>query len=142
MNTPKTDDRDSVESTDLFDVGLSDAERERLALLAEECGEVMQVIGKILRHGYESHNPTLPKVHRVTNRTMLENELGDLKAAILIASHNGDIGPVEMDSAMMRKLGKVGRYLHFQRSIPFSSIIPQPPREGSPEQPRHDTLPS
>jgi hypothetical protein len=35
---------------------LTDAEAERLALLAEECGEVVQVIGKILRHGYESYD--------------------------------------------------------------------------------------
>lgn len=32
--------------------GLSPAEVERLALLAEECGEVIQTVGKILRHGY------------------------------------------------------------------------------------------
>ena len=110
-----------VQCADLFDVGLDSAKRERLALILEECGEVQQVIGKILRHGYESVNPTIPKVHQLTNRQMLENELGDLKAAMLLASHNGDIGPVEIDAAMMRKLGKVGRYLHFQTSIPFSS---------------------
>ncbi len=122
MNTKSNSNAGSgCSSHELFDVGLSDAERERLALLLEECGEVQQIIGKILRHGYESVNPTIPKVHQLTNRQMLENELGDLKAAMLLASHNGDIGPVEMDAAMMRKLGKVGRYLHFQTSIPFSS---------------------
>ena len=31
--------------------GLTPAEAERLALLMEECGEVVQIIGKVLRHG-------------------------------------------------------------------------------------------
>ena len=31
---------------------LSPAEVERLAILAEEMGEAIQVIGKVLRHGY------------------------------------------------------------------------------------------
>ena len=30
---------------------------ERLALLLEELGEAQQVIGKILRHGYDSRHP-------------------------------------------------------------------------------------
>ena len=32
--------------------GLTPAEAKRLALLAEECGEVLQAIGKVLRHGF------------------------------------------------------------------------------------------
>jgi len=108
-----------METKTPFDVGLNDAERERLTLLVEECGEVLQIIGKILRHGYESTDPT--KRDSTTNRQLLEMELGHIKAAILLASHNGDIGPVEMDAAMMRKLAGVGRYLHFQRDIPFQS---------------------
>lgn len=51
---------------------LTPAETERLAILAEECGETIQVIGKILRHGYESFHP---KDYATTNRTLLENEL-------------------------------------------------------------------
>lgn len=37
--------------------GLTPAEAERLAMLSEECGEVIQIIGKILRHGYDSYHP-------------------------------------------------------------------------------------
>ena len=36
---------------------LTPAEAERLAMLAEECGEVVQIVGKILRHGYDSQHP-------------------------------------------------------------------------------------
>lgn len=37
-----------------FSNNLTDVEIERLGLLAEECGEVLQLVGKILQHGYES----------------------------------------------------------------------------------------
>jgi hypothetical protein len=47
---------------------LTPAEAERLALLLEELGEAQQIIGKILRHGYESYHPDDPET---TNRTLL-----------------------------------------------------------------------
>lgn len=59
---------------------LTPAEAERLAVLAEECGEVIQIVGKILRHGYESRNP-VRNVY-VTNREQLAMELGDLTFSI------------------------------------------------------------
>jgi hypothetical protein len=45
--------------------GLSNEQLESLALLSEECGEVIQVVGKILRHGLDSNwmdNPTNRKL--------------------------------------------------------------------------------
>ena len=36
-----------------FNTGLTDAQRERLARLLEERGEVQQIIGKVLRHGFD-----------------------------------------------------------------------------------------
>lgn len=36
---------------------LNPAQVELLALLAEEMGEAIQAIGKVLRHGYESYHP-------------------------------------------------------------------------------------
>ena len=56
---------------------LTPAQAERLAMLAEECAEVIQIIGKILRHGYDSHHPDRPAI---TNRMMLCEELTDLMA--------------------------------------------------------------
>jgi len=58
-------------------------------LLAEECGEVIQVIGKILRHGYDSTHPNDPEGD--TNRALLENELGDLNAALQLMTEAKDI---------------------------------------------------
>lgn len=59
--------------------GLSPAEAERLAMLAEECGEVIHIVGKILRHGYDSYHPVNP---RVTNRQLLVKELRDVNAVL------------------------------------------------------------
>lgn len=53
---------------------LAPDQSERLALLAEECGEAVQAIGKVLRHGFASWN----------NRGDLEKEIGDIFAAALL----------------------------------------------------------
>lgn len=58
---------------------LTPAEAERLAMLAEECGEVIAVIGKILRHGYDSHHPDNPAI---TNKDLLAGELADVHAVV------------------------------------------------------------
>lgn len=49
---------------------LRESELERLAILAEECGEVIQVINKIIRHGYDSCDPTMADM--IKNRQLLE----------------------------------------------------------------------
>lgn len=59
--------------------GLTPAQAELLAMLAEECGEVIQVVGKILRHGYESYHPDRP---HITNHDLLAAELTDLSAVL------------------------------------------------------------
>lgn len=59
---------------------LTPAQTERLAILAEECAEVIQVIGKILRHGLDSFHPKT----RVANRTALMHEITDVKAAMVM----------------------------------------------------------
>ena len=59
--------------------GLTPAEAERLAMLAEECGEVIQMVGKILRHGYDSYHPSDPTT---TNRHLLIAELRDVNAVL------------------------------------------------------------
>lgn len=59
---------------------LTPAQAERLAMLAEECGEVIQIVGKILRHGYDSYHPVNP---RVSNRDLLAKELRDVNAVLM-----------------------------------------------------------
>lgn len=54
---------------------LTPAETERLAHLLEELGEAQQIIGKILRHGYDNYHPDDP--NKTTNRSMLAADKGD-----------------------------------------------------------------
>ena len=89
---------------------LTHAEIERLALLAEECGEVIQAVSKILRHGYESYNPL--DTNKETNRTLLEKELGDLQEAKRIMLAADDIHDSNIKIYAQSKYERVKQYLH------------------------------
>lgn len=95
-----------------FTNGLTAAEAERLALLLEELGEAQQVIGKVLRHGYESVNPLYPESD--TNRARLENELGDVLVAIDFLLDYGDIEQWRLDDRKRVKHHRIWDWLHHQ----------------------------
>lgn len=87
---------------------LTPEEAERLAMLAEECAEVIQVVGKILRHGYSSYHPLTPYVF---NRELLRKEITDLAA--VLSAMEADVllpTPEESKKAWLRKL----QYTHHQ----------------------------
>lgn len=87
---------------------LTPAEAERLAMLAEECGELVQVVGKILRHGYESYHPENPTE---TNRDLLANEVCDLLAVIQMMDADFNVGGgLDPDAAIAKKM----RFAHHQ----------------------------
>ena len=89
---------------------LTHAEAERLAMLAEEAAEVIQVVGKILRHGYESFHPDSP--NGPTNRQMLENEIADFYA---VAGVMEDVKDVTVEGEAVRQAIKKKRhYTHHQ----------------------------
>ena len=92
--------------------GLTPAEAERLALLMEECGEVVQIIGKVLRHGYESRHPD----GGPTNREMLEREIGDVRAAWRLLIREDDISEAAVARAYVDKTTRMHRYLHHQET--------------------------
>jgi len=92
--------------------GLTPREAERLALLAEECAEVIQVIMKIKRHGFESHNPF--DEDQITNRELLQKELGHLDVATTFMIRAEDIDPEKIMEATIVKQGSIGKYLHHQ----------------------------
>lgn len=89
---------------------LSAAQIERLAILAEECGEVVQVIGKILRHGYDSFHPRDP--NSTYNRELLETELGDVAAAVQLLVQERDIRASLVEAHKRNKIDRAHRYLH------------------------------
>jgi len=90
---------------------LTPAEAERLAILVEECGEVIHMCGKILRHGYESYNPYDPSC--TTNRTLLAYELGDLTYHIKEV-RGMDMYSNVVDGAEQMRNEKVKKFTHHQ----------------------------
>lgn len=91
---------------------LTEAEAERLALLAEECAEVIQAVMKIQRHGYESYNPDVPA--SPSNRAELEKELGHMAHAVdrmLLAT---DFSEDAINASADQKAAKIEQYLHHQ----------------------------
>lgn len=89
---------------------LTPAQAERLAILAEECGEVVQVVGKILRHGYRSYHP----VSGEQNPDILLKECADVRAAITMLCDAGDIDKIMLPSLIADKLERVKKYCHHQ----------------------------
>lgn len=89
--------------------GLTAAEHERLSILMEEMAEATQVVGKILRHGYESHHPDNPDV---TNRQLLEKELGDVEASLRMLVGANDVNTLSIDRHAAAKSKSIQQYLH------------------------------
>lgn len=80
--------------------GLSPREAEALSLLLEECAEVIQIVGKIQRHGLGS------LYNGVSNRTLLERELADVECSIAIVVREGIAWRPEIDAAVADKIKK------------------------------------
>lgn len=106
MNTHTSDEKPVFPS--LHFNRLSPAQAEALALLSEECGELQQIIGKILRHGLWSEHPNT----RVPNQHSLTHEVGDVLASLRIAEVQRLIDWAGVITARDHKLLKVRRYLH------------------------------
>lgn len=88
---------------------LTPAQAERLAMLAEECAEVIHVVGKILRHGYTSQD-----LQGNSNQSRLAEEMVDLcvVANRVVEQDLLSFNPTDEDFevALQRKL----RYTHHQ----------------------------
>ena len=95
---------------------LTPAEAERLAVLAGECGEVIQAIAKVLRHGYESKNPDI--LGCPTNREDLETEIGHVLVAASLLTRSGDLTAFRINFAEREKSRMIGRWLHHQSPSP------------------------
>lgn len=84
-------------------------ELEALAHTAEELAEAAAIIAKTLRHGLESCHPNDLST---TNREMIEIELGDVSAAVLMMIDLGIVSKLRISEAQAEKLARVGKYLH------------------------------
>lgn len=65
---------------------ITEAEQERLVLLAEECAEVIQAVTKILRHGWESSYED-----GTTNLEQLRTEIDDVFSVVWAMRLEGEI---------------------------------------------------
>lgn len=100
---------------------LSPALAERLAILSEECGEIVQIIGKTQRHGIESRHPD----GGPTNRQLLEKELGDAYAALLLLTRAGDVNPETISIHKDLKLKRLPNWVHHQPMELFTTKATQ-----------------
>lgn len=86
-----------------FSNELTDAQLEALAILAEECGEVVQRVGKVLRHGLMSRRPSTGEL----NVKLLQDEIGDICAALDVLT---DLGVISEDPVYDRHEWKLRKF--------------------------------
>lgn len=100
-----------------FNNKLTAAEAERLAIMAEECAEIVVIVGKILRHGFESFDPTKPESERYSNRDLLAHEVGDVKwimnVMAVCGDFNAELAAARFHSGTLRK----AQWLHHQKLV-------------------------
>lgn len=100
---------------------LTPSEAERLAMLAEEAGEIVQAIGKILRHGYTSCHPD----GGIDNRDSLRSEVIDLLGVVHMMRRAGDLDVrVYTGGQMVESSDRKLAYSHHQ-GVPKSVPIPR-----------------
>ena len=52
--------------------------------MAEECGELLHILGKTGRFGIHSHNPDLPPDYQVPHYLVIFDELNDVEHAVSV----------------------------------------------------------
>jgi hypothetical protein len=90
--------------------GLTPGEIERLAILAEECGEVMRAVGKVLRYGWESRSPYGGR----PNRTALEREIGSVRAIVNLMLDSDDLSLAELQAWQRLKRAGLAKWTLYQ----------------------------
>lgn len=100
-----------------FDGVQQDAAAERMALLMEELGEALQAMGKVVRHGWLSVDPTKKQEDQTTNVNDLIRELGHVNAAMVLMDQAGDLNGDGIYEAARTKLASVQKWLHCPENI-------------------------
>jgi len=94
------------------DEKLTLAQNERLVILSEECAEVIQIINKIQRHGYDNYNPDNPMQD---NQFLLEKELGHVTHAIKTLIDNNDVRGDKIALQAKKKSQTIEQWLRYQK---------------------------
>lgn len=93
---------------------MTNTELELLGLLQEECAEVIQIVSKVRRFGYDSQNPYDPSGK--SNLTLLKDEVGDVLAILKLLLQEGNLKKEEIDERVDWKLQKLD--LHWGYKLP------------------------
>ena len=89
---------------------MTEAQLEVLVVLMEECGEVIQRIGKILRFGPDATHPRKPELG--TNQEALCEEIAHVMAATQLCAKYDMVDGALIDEERRRKLATIDDYLH------------------------------
>jgi hypothetical protein len=90
---------------------LTAAEAERLALLAKEMGDVIQLVGNIFLNGYEHESCAESDS---TNRDFLEHHLGNVEHVIERLCNSKDIDADDLHAQSERYARTIGTFLNHQ----------------------------
>lgn len=93
---------------------LTNKEMEQLFCLQEELGEIIQAIGKILRHGYEEYSPY--DETKTTNRQNLEREIGNANHWLNELCIDGKINSDEINRHSVEKAESCKPFMHHQNN--------------------------
>lgn len=90
--------------------GLTAAEIERLAILAEQCGEVAQAIAKVMVHGWKVQSGDFGISYRVG----LERKIGAVRAAVNMMLDAGDVRLAELQAWQRNKRERLAKWAKHQ----------------------------
>jgi len=94
---------------------LTDREMELLFMLSEEAGEIVQAVGKLLRHGAEEGHPD----GGPNNRAALSKEIGDLIGVVDHMAKNTTLLITDgIADSRYTKMERANRYTHHQPTSP------------------------
>lgn len=98
--------------------GLTPVQHEIITKIYEECAESIQICGKIHLHGLKSSNPFITGAE--TNKVLLEKELGDVLAFILLAEKEGLVSLREIEKQATNKINKIAAHTHY---LPIYDVV-------------------
>ncbi len=79
--------------------------QEAMDLLQEECSEIIQIISKIRRFGFDSYSPYDPE--RRTNRRLFNDEVGDFEVLKKFLMDRDILDEVSIEDRVNWKTGKL-----------------------------------
>lgn len=91
----------------------TEAERELLIILAEECSEVIKDVAKWLRFGAKDIDPE--KSDAITNDVRVALEVGDIFEVVRRIQAKGMISGYDIDKGARQKQERLDRFLQYQK---------------------------